>query len=70
MTGDSLGSPVDSAAVQALSPLLLSDYAVGEQVDWLRLSRSWETDFPSDYVAFMSAYGAAWNQRRVRASPP
>ncbi|MEU2065887.1 SMI1/KNR4 family protein [Streptomyces anulatus] len=58
MTGDSWGSPVDSAAVQALSPLLLSDYAVGEQVDWLRLSRSWETDFPSDYVAFMSAYGA------------
>ncbi|MFE3387062.1 hypothetical protein [Streptomyces anulatus] len=53
-----MGSPVDSAAVQTLSPLLLSDYAVGEQVDWLRLSRSWETDFPSDYVAFMSAYGA------------
>ncbi|MFE3379895.1 SMI1/KNR4 family protein [Streptomyces anulatus] len=53
-----MDGPVDSAAVQALSPLLLSDYAVGEQVDWSRLSRSWETGFPSDCVAFMSAYGA------------
>ncbi|WP_181009205.1 SMI1/KNR4 family protein [Streptomyces sp. SM11] len=53
-----MDSPVGSAAVQALSPLLRSDYAVGEQVDWSNLTRSWGTGFPSDYVAFMSAYGA------------
>lgn len=58
MTGDSLDSPVGLAAVQALSPLLVSDYAVGEHVDWPLLSRLWGTGFPSDYVAFMSVYGA------------
>ena len=45
------------APLEALTLLLPMTYGVDEQVDWAAAEARWGAGFPSDYKAFMAAYG-------------
>ncbi|SEQ99937.1 hypothetical protein SAMN05216481_12532 [Streptomyces radiopugnans] len=50
--------PSQETVLAALRAVMPSHDGADEQVDWDAMRRTWGVDFPSDYVAFMSTYGA------------
>lgn len=45
-------------AIIALTNVLSTEYGRSERVDWDAVLSAWGTKFPSDYMEFMSIYGA------------
>ncbi|MFP8959040.1 SMI1/KNR4 family protein [Streptomyces nanhaiensis] len=50
--------PSQETVLAALRAVMPPHDGADEQVDWDAMRRTWGVDFPSDYVAFMSTYGA------------
>ncbi|MEV7508483.1 MULTISPECIES: SMI1/KNR4 family protein [unclassified Streptomyces] len=58
------------APMAGLSDALPTDFGVDEGVDWVAAEAKWESRFPSDFVAFMSVYGAGTLTRHVGIYEP
>lgn len=50
--------PSEEIHLTALLSVMSAHDGADEQVDWDELRRAWRVGFPSDYRAFMAAYGA------------
>ncbi|MFG2986406.1 hypothetical protein ACGFYQ_35020 [Streptomyces sp. NPDC048258] len=50
--------PSGETHLAALLPVMPAHDGADEQVDWDELRQAWRVGFPSDYRAFMAAYGA------------
>ncbi|WP_318212923.1 hypothetical protein [Streptomyces sp. SJL17-1] len=50
--------PSEGTALAALKAVMSPHDGADEQVDWDAMRRAWGVGFPSDYITFMSTYGA------------